>query len=690
MSVSGATDKSNYYSSLSYTKELGRSVINDYDRITARLNVSQKVNKFIEFATNINIAKSTKTGYNDTRSTGSNYFLQSRNLLWGLYWPTDYLTGADWTARYGSYAYNPLYYNKQWENSSKMLKLSANETVTINILPELVLKSVLSYDNTQTRDHLYYSALHFNGSADNGSVTEMSTNDNKVVSSSILSYNKTFVDKHTLGILIGWEAEKNKTDFQRSTGTNLSTSTLHSVATAGKMDANAYYWGNTMLSALSRIEYNYLSRYFFSASFRRDGSSKLSVNSRWGNFWSVAASWKLNSEKFMADLDYISNLKIRASYGGNGTLPKDNYAYFTQTAYSYSYMQNPGGGVMNIAGPDLQWETNYTTNIAVEFGLFDQRLSGSIEYYTRDSKNLLQDVPISLVTGIGHTLKNVGEINNHGVEIEINGDIIRSKTLTWSAGITASSVKSSVNKLYGGQDIIWRDPTGGDARAQYIYREGKSTLALYGLEWAGVDDETGKNVWYLNNEQAADLTVNGRPATFSYSKASETIIGNIHPKLFGGINTDVKWNNFSAGLNFTYKIGGYTYDGAGKDVADDGYYWERIMSEYQYENRWTPENKTASLPMRAAIDMEDVNQISSRHIHKADYLRLKNITVAYNLPKNIIKKMNVSNVRVYFNGSNLWTWAAFDLYDPEVNEYGTRGWETPISKTYTFGVEFTF
>ncbi|HON54549.1 MAG TPA: SusC/RagA family TonB-linked outer membrane protein, partial [Bacteroidales bacterium] len=436
MSVSGASDRSNYYSSLSYTKEQGRITINDYERVTGRVNLNQKINRFIEFTTNINIARSEKSGFNDTRSTGANYFMQSRNLLWPLYWPTNVVTGQPWTDRYGSYAYNPVYYNEQWENWTKMLKISANETLTIKFLPELIFKTVFSYDNTNTMDHIYYSALHFNGSSTSGSVNEMSTNTSKLVSSSTLSYNKVFADKHTLGVLIGWEAEDNQTYFQRSTGTNLPTSTLHTVSTAGKLDAAGYNWGNTMLSALSRIEYNYLSKYYFSASYRRDGSSRLGENNRWGDFWSVAGSWKINSEKFMENLDYISNLRLRASYGVNGTLPTSNYGWRSLTSYTNNYMQNPGGGVSTIADPDLSWETSYTYNFALEFGLFDQRLSGTIEYFDRTSKDLLQDVPISLVTGFGSTLKNIGEINNHGIEIEISGDIIRKKDLRWSAGIT--------------------------------------------------------------------------------------------------------------------------------------------------------------------------------------------------------------------------------------------------------------
>ncbi|TFH49488.1 MAG: SusC/RagA family TonB-linked outer membrane protein, partial [Bacteroidia bacterium] len=626
----------------------------------------------------------------DTRSTGNNYFLQQRNLLWGLYWPTDYQTGNPWTARYGSYAYNPVYYNQQWENSSKTMRLLANEAVTINILPTLNLKSIFSYDNAQTFDHLYFSALHFNGAGVNGSVDEMSTNIRKIVSSTTLNFNKEIAPKHTVGALLGWEAEDNKSDYQRASGTNLPTSALHTVATAGKLDASAYFWGNTMLSMLSRVEYNYDDKYYVSASFRRDGSSRLGDASRWGNFWSVAGSWRIDKENFMQDMPQISSLRLRASYGVNGTLPSSNYGWRSLTSYSNKYMEQPGGGVSTIADANLSWETSYTSNIALEFGFFEQRLAGSIEYFTRDSRDLLQDVPISTVTGFGSTLKNVGEINNSGIEIELYGDIMKKGDFTWSAGLTASHVKSTVTKLYGGQDIIWYDPTGGDARAKYIYQEGQSTLALYGREWAGVERETGKNLWFLNNDLTPDLSVDGRPVTYDYRDASEVIIGDIHPKLFGGYNTEVRWKGLSLSLNFIYKLGGYSYDRAGKDVNDDGYYWERIMSQDAYDNRWTPENKDAIYPMRIAIDLEDVNQYSSRHMHPADFTRLKSMTLGYNLPKNIVNKVSISSARIYFNGANLLTLAKHKVYDPEVSEYGTRGWELPIGKTYTFGIETSF
>ncbi|RZL08823.1 MAG: TonB-dependent receptor, partial [Pedobacter sp.] len=395
-------------------------------------------------------------------------------------------------------------------------------------------------------------------------------------------------------------------------------------------------------------------------------------------------------------ISYLSNLRLRASYGVNGTLPSANFGWRTLTGYSAKYMSQAGGNISSIADPTLTWETSYSSNIALEFGLFSNRISGTVEYFNRDSKDLLQDVPISSVTGFGSTLRNVGEINNRGLEVELGGDIVRKDGLRWSASVNASFIKSSVTKLYSngttpaGQDIVWYDPTGGDARAQFIYREGQPTLSFWGYEWAGTNPVNGKNVWYMNNANAGDFQYNGRPATYAYNKASFTLLGTAMPDVYGGLNTDVEYKGITLALNFNYKIGGKLYDGAFKDVADDGYYWERIRAQEYYDNMWTPTNTSGTLPKLDGNDLTDPMQYSSRQLHDASFLRLKNITLAYNLPKTLVNRIGSSNARVYFNGSNLLTFSKYKTADPEVNQYGTRGWETPFGKTYTFGLEFGF
>ncbi len=691
LSVSGGDQNTKYYSSLSYTKDQSRIKINDFDRITGRVNLSQKIGKFVEFLSNVNVARSSLSGYNDTRNTGSNYYMQSRNLLWGLYWPTDYKTGNPWKDRFGSLAQNNVFYDNEWENSGKTLRISANETLIINILPELSVRSIFSYDNSQTKDHIYYSRNHYNGLG-LGTVSEMTTNINKLVSSTTLNFDKNF-GIHGIGFLAGFEAEKTETDFQRSSGKDLPASGLHTVATAGELDAQAYSWGNSMMSVLSRAEYNFNQKYNLSASYRRDGSSKLSPEARWGDFYSVAGSWRIDKESFMQNIDYISNLRIRASYGVNGTLPSGNYEWRLLTGYGSKYMEKPGGGLSSIADAKLSWETNYTTNLGLDFGLFNQRLYGTIEYFNRDSRDLLQNVPISRITGFSEITKNIGSINNKGLELSLGGDIISNNRFRWSASANASFIKSKVTKLAEGADIIWNDPTGGDNRAQYIYREGESTLAFYGYEYAGVNPANGKSMYFVNDAKdkaAGDTLIDGRGATYNYKKANYTIMGDAMPKVYGGLSTDIEYKGITLGLNFIYKIGGDLYDAAEKDVADDGYYWERTRSKIQYDNMWTAENPKGNLPKVSGNDLEDAIQFSSRHIYNASFLRLKSVTLAYNLPKSIINKVGITNTRVYVNGTNLLTFSKYKVADPEVNQYGTRGWETPFGKTYTFGIELSF
>ena len=692
LSVSGATPTTNYYTSLSYTKDQGRIKVNSFDRISGRVNLSQKVGKWMEFGTNVSLSRTNKSGYNDTRSTGDNLFMQTRNLLWGLYWPTDYKTGDPWTSRYGSYAQNQLYYMNECENESINSRISAVETLTLHLMKGLDVKSIFSYDNTTVKDHLYHSANHYAGSSVGGQVHEMRTIYEKVVSSTTASYNNTF-GHHTIGLLAGFEAEKNKTDFTRSTGEGLPTSTLHTVSTAGTLSAGGYNWGNAMVSILSKVDYNWKERYYASASFRRDGSSRLSPDTRWGNFWSVAGAWRILSEPFMKEVPLLSDLRLRASYGVNGTLPTNNYGYINLMSYGNKYLGNPGGTITTMANADLSWETSYTLNLGLDFGLFDNRLRGTIEYFNRNSKDLLQDVPISSVTGFGSVLQNIGEINNKGVEVELSGDIIRNRNLTWSAGLNATFLKSKVTKLYNGADIIWYDPTGDDDRAQYLYREGESTLAFYGYEWAGVNPENGKSVYYVNDPddpKAGDFEYNGRGATYDYDNAYETILGDVIPKVTGGINTNISWKGIDLGLNFIYKIGGKLYDGAYKDVADDGYYWERIRAKSYYDNMWNPTRTNGSQPAIRGIDLTDSMQYSSRQMHNASFLRLKTLSLGYSLPKALISKVMLSNARIFFNASNLLTFAKYKEADPEVNSYGTRGWETPIGKTFVFGIDLKF
>lgn len=698
LSASGGSDKTTYFASFGYTKEEGRVRPNNLSRWNGRLNVSQKLFNFSELTSNILFSSVDKKGFNDTYNNGANYFLMERNLLFNNWWPTN-VDGSWHTGAWRTYAQNVIYYDNFRESVSGINRLSANNSLRINFTDELIFKTIFSYDETRVNDFTWRAPIHYEALATNGRVSNTNYKILRLVNSNTLNWNHTFAEKHVVGLLVGLETEKHTTNYLQGIGTNLPTLDAKVISVAGKTEAWGSTYGNSMISMLSRLDYNYQGKYYLSGSFRSDGSSKFRPVTRWGNFWSASGAWRIKEEPFLKQVDWLSNLFFKVSYGTNGTLPSENYAahsLFTY-GYPYSYNANVGGAITSFADDNLTWETNYNTNIGINSAFFNNRLTFNIEFYNRDSRNLLQDVPNSTITGIGTILRNVGEMNNRGVEIEVGGDIIRSKELTWSLSINGATLRSRVTKLYRSnanipEDIIKYDPTGGDSRARFILREGYSPKSFYGKEWAGVDPSNGEPMWYINNPNYTGTVykdLNGRPVTNKWASASDAITGSADPKIFGGINTNVRWKGFLLDLNFVYSLGGDAFSASERYMNDDGYFTSRTRT-VKAMDYWKKEGDITQGPRLGLAESEIFNTHQSRWLYRNNFIRLKIVTLSYNLPKSIVEKIKMSNCRVYFNGTNLLTFASQNEFDPEVNVWGTRGWEMPLGKTYTFGLELTF
>lgn len=685
VSLTGGNDQTKYYVSAAYTNDKGRVQQNKMDRYNARVNLTQKVGNFVEVGANVNVSSMTKYGFDDSRSYGYNYFYMVRNLLHPNYFPTD-LNGNPVTTRYMSYVYNMEYYQNLESRKSNTFRMSGIGHVAVDILPVLKFRSVINYDYTRVDDNSYISPNHFNATSTKGATSMYASKFEKLVSSSTLTFDKTFASKHNVNILAGWEVESNKAQYQSASGTKLPNATNESVSAAGSTTGTGYNTKDNLMSFLSKLDYNYDNKYYLSGSYRMDGSSRFGENSRWGNFWSVAGSWRIKEENWLKNVNWLSNLRLRASYGVNGTMPTSLYSHQSLFGYSGGNIGGlPGGMVSNVADPNLTWETNYTWNLAIESSFFDGRLNFNAEVYNRDSKNLLQPVGISHITGFSSILTNFGEMNNKGVEFEVSGDIIRSKSWVWDMGINASTYKSKITKLYDGADII---------NGVFIYREGYSPNSFYGQEWAGVDPSNGYPRYFLNNGtqpgDAGTQTLDGRTITNDRTKASSVIIGKYDPKLYGGINTSVVFKSMlSLSMSFSYSLGGSSFDDTAKDNQDDGYYSARVMSRLQW-NRWQKPGDITDVPRRSFTEIQSGQGYQSRKVHSTDHIRLKNITLSYNLNQNLLNKIHMSSARIYFTGTNLLTWARYKEYDPEVPVRGVRGWELPIGKTYTFGIEFSF
>ena len=690
MSVSGATQNTNYYTSLSYTQDEGRLKMNSFDRVSGRLNLTQKVGKFLELTTNASLARTKKSGYNDTRNTGSNYFMQTRNLLWGLYWPTDYKTGELWTERYGSYAYNGLYYDKEWENGSTSTKIMAAETLTLHLMPGLDLRSIYSYDNTTVKDHIYYSANHYKGSADNGNVNEYRTTYEKMVTSTTANYTGTF-DKHTVGTMVGFEAEKNKTDYVRATGSNLAVSTIHTVSTAGTQTSAGYSWGNSMVSVLSKLDYNYDERYFISGSYRRDGSSAFSyTGNQWQNFYSVGLGWLMSEEEWMKGIEWLDMLKLKGSWGTLGNQNLDR-AYPAEPLLSNAYSAvfgtpsaiYPGYQLAYLPNPNLRWEKVEAWEVGAEANFFRNRLHFEGVYYKKKTKDLLAEVPgiSGTVPGIG----NLGSIENLGVELALSW---RDQIGDWNynVGANLTTIKNKVLSLVqDGYSIIAGD------KSQSYTMAGYPIGYFYGYKVEGVYqtqeeiNNSPKNT--LATVTPGDLKFKDVNGDGEITTADRTMIGDPTPNVTYGITLGVGYKNWELAVDMMGQGGNQIYR------TWDNYNWSQFNFMAQRMDRWHGEGTSNTQPLLNT--KHTINNMNSEYyIEDGSFFRIRNVSLAYNFDKALISKIGMQALKLYVNIQNLKTWKHNTGYTPELGgsaiAFGVDDGSYPMPAIYTFGFNLTF
>mgnify|MGYP000628762634 CR=1 FL=1 len=428
--------------------------------------------------------------------------------------------------------------------------------------------------------------------------------------------------------------------------------------------------------------YDYENKYYFSASFRRDGSSRLSRESRWGDFWSVSGSWRITSESFMENIkEVITDAKLRASYGVNGTQPSDYYGYLGVFGFGYNYNKGAGSAENRIENPNMKWEKNYATNIGLDLTLWN-RLALTFEWYNRETKDLLMDRAISAVpgiidgSGIANTLMNVGSMRNRGFEFEIKSTNIQNNNLTWTTTFNISHNKNKLTKLDGEQNEMISGVS--------IHRIGEPYYSIYAYEYAGVDPATGKELYYINGEDGS------RETTTNSAQANKTIIGSVEPTVQGGLTNFVSWKFIDFNMTLTYSLGGHAYDYATWLQSNGGTYnyLGNVPAYYKIEDTWKKPGDNAKLPQFA---YGNTNIASSRWLMSTDHLRIKNITLGFTMPSKVSQKWGINKLRAFVSANNLLTWKSDGLYvDPETPVDGLCTFETPALRTITFGLEVGF
>lgn len=433
-----------------------------------------------------------------------------------------------------------------------------------------------------------------------------------------------------------------------------------------------------IVSYITRANYDYDNKYYLGASWRTDGSSRLARENRWGNFWSLSGAWRVSSESFMKPLqNWLSDLKLRVSYGVNGTLPSSYYGYMGLSSLTSNYNDNPGITQSQLENKELTWETNYNFNSGIDLGFFDNRLNVTFEYYVRTTKNLLYSRPLSLATGFSSYLANIGKLQNKGYELEIRSTNIETKDFRWSTSLNLGHNANKILKLDG--DL--KQVTSGTS----IHKVGLPYSTYYMIEFAGIDPVDGEPMFYKNTtDENGNLN---KETTKDPRSAEKVILQCADPTITGGLSNSISYKWFDLNFNVNFSFGAWNYDGAaGKlEHGGDG----TLNIPIYYRKRWQKEGDETSIErfvVGRSISMTDY--ATTRRLYSGDYVRLKNLTFGFTLPKTWTRKVGIDNIRLYASGNNLLTWAAYDYIDPESGS--SPSWDTPPMRTYTFGLEVKF
>jgi TonB-linked SusC/RagA family outer membrane protein len=701
----GGSEKSDYFVSLGYLDEQGYTLKSDYTRFTGRINVNSQLKKWLKAGMNIsgtmtnsNVASSGGTSYVNpfffTRNMGPIYPVYAHNPLTGEYL-ADPATGgkiydlgniAGLPARVaGASPGRHVIAETLWnDNLYKRNVMGARTFLEVTFLKDFKLTVNVATDLTA-----YNGASFTNKIVGDGAPAGRGTRTNSLTTSytvnQLLNYNKIF-GKHTFEVLLGHEnydyvynyfygfrqgviADGN-TELINFTTTNSLTSYTDTYKTEG------YF---------SRLNYNYNNKYHFSASVRRDGSSRFAPANRWGTFWSVSGAWRLDQEEFIKNIKMIDMLKFRTSYGAVGNDAGIGY-YAYQALYDLGVNNGNESGFLQSsrANESLSWESNNQFDMALEFTLF-KRFTGSAEYYHRVTSDLLFDVPLPASSGLTGYQMNIGSMFNEGLEFTIGADIVSNSDFRWNFNINLSTVKNEVTKLPAGQTEIIQ----GTKKLMV----GHSIYDFWLRDWYGVDPADGAALYDANIKdfvsQASNLRLINDVDTVSISQnnAKYHYAGTAIPDLIGGFTNTVTYKGFELSFLMTYQLGGLVYDGTYASIMHSGTYGAALHKDIL--QRWQKPGDISNVPRLDFSKTSVFGAQSDRFLTDASFLALKNVTLSYNLPAFIAQKLTIQNARIYFSGENLWLKNARKGMDPQSSFGGTTDNVYSPSRIITIGLNVT-
>jgi TonB-linked SusC/RagA family outer membrane protein len=668
LEISGGDQKTKYFISGGYYDEAGIIIGKDLERYSGRVNVETQISKYLSAGVNL-FGSYQKMNH----GAGGGYFSDPiTQALMQL--PVEEIKKPDGSWNMNTLnGYNPVAQRSELgdKNQAKQYKAIISPWVKINFAKDFTFLSKYGMDFYNTKEFGLWSMLQPQGADMNMLGEEANTYSVLWTWTNTLNYLKSF-GRHNINIMLGQEVQKATKEEAYLAASNYPTNVVITVENAAvPSDAATTYDNYALASCFLNAEYDYNQKYYLSVSARRDGSSRFGENHKWATFGSVGAKYRIINESFMEDLKKISNLTLRASYGTTGNQDIGWYQALGLYRFGYKYKGRPGMIPYQIVNPNLKWEQMGKLNVGVELGLFN-KFSLEVEYYNNHTTDMLFEVPLSRTTGSASTMQNVGEMRNTGFEAVIGYIPVKTKDIMWSLSLNITHNKNEIVKLSTDKPI----------ESTYTIREvGRPYYSFKMKEYAGVDPETGEQLWYAGEE--------GTETTANYNDAGKRYLGDADPEFFGGFSSNLQAYNFDLSFLFNYSFGGKIYNSAARyDENINNIYGN--TTEYVYNNMWRKPGDITDVP--APTDGA-ITSHSSRFLMDGSYIKLQNIQLGYNLPEKLLSRINLSGVRVYLSGENLKMWALgknFRGVTPEAGVDGILWWNYPMSRKVMFGLNINF
>ncbi|WP_222840160.1 SusC/RagA family TonB-linked outer membrane protein [Flavihumibacter stibioxidans] len=683
--LSGGNDKTKFYASMQYLDQIGTVVGNNLKRLSGRLTIDHKAYDWLNVGFTSSLSRTTTR-----RLPGDNAF---SNPVQASAIPTitpfndpetGLLTGTPPGDEYRALYFNPFIAIEYARYIQSGYRNFSNAYASAKILPGLNFRSEFGLDLlAQQEDGYWGSENNRNTEAPNG-IGEYNTafvfNYN---TNNYFTYTKEF-GKSNLEATLGMQYQKATSNYSRVEGKDFPSNSYQKIASAATISGGSTSQSQfSFLSYFARANYKYDDKYLLSLSLRRDASSRFGKNSREGYFPAASVGWILSNENFLSKVDVLSFLKLRASYGVVGNAEIGNFPQLGLFTGDAGYAGAAGQRPSQIANPDLKWETTKQFDIGLDFGFFNNRISGELDYYVKNTSGLLLNVNIPATTGFTSQVRNVGKLENKGVEFVLNTQNLTGK-FKWSTNINIARNKGKVNDLDG--QVI----EGGVGSMNRVM-EGQPVGVFYAVEYAGVDPNNGDALFYKNtdnNGQIDKTTVNAS----GYGQASRVVVGDPNPDYVFGITNNFSYKGFDLSVFFNGVTGNQiNIYGMGR-YSSANFRFEDNQTADQM-NAWTTPGQKTSIP-QARLYRNNGAQISSRYIVDGDFIRLRNISLGYNLPASVTRRLKLEKLRFYVSGQNLLTITNYPYWDPEVNAddfdsniaKGNDFYTSPQPRTILFGI----